>query len=111
MLVQYAPVEVVYREGGLTAHTMRLLKNDCRGAVWVPQPSNQAWGAGRVLKELLRKDYFVPEGSDRQHAVFADLPDAVKRLSEEDQEDGALYPRDGHSEVLGALGSAVSHLR
>ena len=109
MLVHYAPVEVVYRDGGLSDLTKQMLQNDCRGALWVPQTTKDAWSMDKVLREISAKDYFRPEGADtlkRSH-----YPPILRALLARGGDDEPVAGRPEHSTVLGALGSAVSHLR
>jgi len=111
--------QVVYQPEAMSETTVRFLKNDCRGAVWVPVQS--AWSATTTLAQLKQHRYFEPtEGdSDGEGDAPATRPPAgaaayfprtilqACRL----QPDNQLVPRASHKLELTALGLVVAHLR
>ncbi|KAJ8250672.1 hypothetical protein COCON_G00225940 [Conger conger] len=102
LAAHYAPAQVLFERGNLSAETQKLLKATLSSAMQEGlAPGTQFWDAGKTLKTLAEEDYFK-EGDG--------LPPALKAMTSESDALG-LTPGEGHELALSALGGCVFYLK
>ncbi|XP_066536210.1 DNA mismatch repair protein Msh6 [Hoplias malabaricus] len=111
LIAHYAPAQVVFEKGNLSAETRKIFKASLSSAMQESLNSGlQFWDAQKTLKTFAEEDYFNESQDMGGSAKVSVLPSVLKAMTS-DSDSLGLTPKEGYELALSALGGCMYYLK
>ncbi|XP_026882910.2 DNA mismatch repair protein Msh6 [Electrophorus electricus] len=111
LLAHYAPAQILFERGNLSAETRKIFKVGLPSAMQEGlSVGSQFWDAQKTLKTLAEDDYFKEVKEGGIETGGSAFPSAVKAMTSE-SDSLSLTPKEGYELALSALGGCVFYLK